>query len=41
MIETEDQIYIRLRTEPKGRGHAGDEYYISKKENMYFIINNN
>lgn len=37
MIETEDQIYIRLKNEPKGRGHAGDEYYTSKKENKCVV----
>jgi hypothetical protein len=37
LIETESQIYIRLFKEPKGRGHAGDEYYTSKKENKCVV----
>jgi len=37
MIQTENQIYIKLFNEPKGRGHAGDEYYTSKKENRCVV----
>lgn len=30
----EDPVWIRLKFEPKGRGHADDPFYLSQKKNI-------
>lgn len=36
-IVSDDPITIRLKFEPKGRGHAGDEFYLSQKFNVCVV----
>ena len=36
-IISDDPTTIRLKFEPKGRGHAGDDFYLAQKENQCVV----
>jgi len=37
LIEEDSQIVIRLKFDPAGKGHSGDEYYLSEKQNRCIV----
>uniref|UniRef100_A0A6B2L2E8 3'-5' exonuclease domain-containing protein n=1 Tax=Arcella intermedia TaxID=1963864 RepID=A0A6B2L2E8_9EUKA len=39
LVQSEPEVIIKLKIEPQGRGHAGSEYYLAKKENKCVVCN--